>query len=39
MKNKTLPISQLGAFQTNVENSHNNKHAATGYTIDIARFR
>ncbi len=39
MKNKTIPISQLGCFLNECRNSNNNKHAATGYTTKIARFR
>ena len=38
MKNKTLPISQLGCLLNKSRNSHN-KHAATGYSNKIARFR
>jgi len=37
VKNKTLPISQLGCYRS--RNSHHSKHDVAGYTTKIARFR
>jgi hypothetical protein len=39
MRNKTVPIPQLGYLLNRSWNSHNNKHDVAGYTTIIARFR
>ncbi len=39
MRNKALPIPQLGCILNRSKNSHNNKHAVAGYATKIARFR
>jgi hypothetical protein len=39
MRNKTLPIPQLGCILNRSRNGHNKKHAVAGYATKIARFR
>jgi hypothetical protein len=39
IRNKTLPIFELGCLLDQSKNSHNNKHAVAGYTTKIAKFR
>jgi hypothetical protein len=39
MRNKTLPILQLGFLLNRNRNSHNKKHAVAGHATKIARFR
>jgi hypothetical protein len=39
MKNKIVPISQLGCLLNQSKNSHNIKYNVASYTTKIARFR
>jgi hypothetical protein len=39
MRNKNLPIPQLGCLLNRSRNGHNKKHAVAGYATKIARFR